>query len=345
MRRFALWLLVLGLWPLAAAAVEIREWKVPWDNTRPRDPYLAPDGRVWLVGQVGNYLAVFDPKTEKFERFDLPAGTKPHTVVVDADGFPWISGNGNGTVLRFDAQAKQFKTYAVPDTPGLKKKDPHTFSFDGKGGIWFTLQQGNGIGRLDMASGEMRIAIVPTANALPYGIVSTADGRPWAVLLGTNKLATVDPQSFAVTEFEIPRAHARPRRIGLGSDGRIWYVDFTQGYLGVYDPKAKTFEEHKAPSASSGPYAMAVDSRDRVWFVETFPQPNLLQGFDPKAAQFLVATPIPSGGQVVRHMVYDPKTDSLWFGTDTNQLGRADLSGVDQAGPAAKNRIAGATPR
>jgi len=29
----------------------LEEWQVPWLESRPRDPYVAPDGRVWFVGQ------------------------------------------------------------------------------------------------------------------------------------------------------------------------------------------------------------------------------------------------------------------------------------------------------
>ena len=68
---------------------------------------------------------------------------------------------------------------------------------------------------------------------------------------------------------------------------------------------------------------MTTDDLGRVWFVETGPQPNLLQGFDPASGKFLPATAIPSGGRSVRHMVFDPNTRSLWFGTDTNRLARA----------------------
>lgn len=28
----------------------LEEWQVPWLESRPRDPYVAPDGRVWFVG-------------------------------------------------------------------------------------------------------------------------------------------------------------------------------------------------------------------------------------------------------------------------------------------------------
>jgi virginiamycin B lyase len=68
-----------------------------------------------------------------------------------------------------------------------------------------------------------------------------------------------------------------------------------------------------------------MDSKGRPWFFETHPQPNLLQGLDPQRGTFLPATPVPSGGRTVRHMVFDRETNSLWFGTDSNTLGKANL--------------------
>jgi virginiamycin B lyase len=48
-------------------------------------------------------------------------------------------------------------------------------------------------------------------------------------------------------------------------------------------------------------------------------------GFDPATEAFFAATEIESGGGSVRHMYYDATTRSIWFGTDTNYLGRAQL--------------------
>lgn len=56
-----------------AAQVEIAEWPVPWEDTRPRDPYVDGRGRVWFVGQRGDYLASFEPATAAFRRLDLTA--------------------------------------------------------------------------------------------------------------------------------------------------------------------------------------------------------------------------------------------------------------------------------
>jgi virginiamycin B lyase len=105
----------------------------------------------------------------------------------------------------------------------------------------------------------------------------------------------------------------------------VWYTDYNGGYIGHYDPESGEFKEWKNPSERSGPYALAVDSKDRIWFVETWAEPNQLVGFDPVTEEFFSITPIPSGGGSVRHMVYDAKTNSLWFGTDTNNLAQAKL--------------------
>ena len=71
---------------------------------------------------------------------------------------------------------------------------------------------------------------------------------------------------------------------------------------------------------------MAVDDKDRLWMVETGSQPNRLVGFDPKTEKFFGITPIPSGGGTVRHMMFDKQSGQIWFGTDNNTIGRAEVT-------------------
>lgn len=318
-------MVLLALASPLAAAVEIREWTVPWPDSRPRDPSVAPDGRVWFVGQVGNYLAVFDPRDATFARFDLPAGTAPHTVLVDATGQPWVAGNGNGTILRYGSDGRLRQTIAVPAPAPGATSDPHTFAFDGRGGLWFTLQNGNAIGHLDIASGKVRLAPVALPQSRPYGIVATPAGDAWAVLFGAGRLARVARADMAIAEVALPDAASRPRRLGLDAQGRVWYVDYAGGRLGRHDPRTGRTQEWTTPSRPSGPYAMVTDARGRPWLFETAPQPNRLHRFDPASGRFVDSTAVPGGGGVVRHMEYDRKRDSLWFGTDRNTLGQASL--------------------
>ena len=304
-------------------AVEIREWPVPWEASRPRDPYVAPDGKVWFVGQRGDYLAWLDPASGEMKRHDLPAGTGPHNLIVAPDGRVWYAGNRVANIGLLDPASGKIETVPMPDPAA---RDPHTLVFGRGGEIWFTAQGGNFVGRLDPASREVRLVAVPTPDARPYGIVVAADGRPWFVEFGVNKLGTLDSETLALEEVVLPRAEARPRRLAITPDGGIWYVDYAAGFLGRYDPKAKAFAEWPVPGGrESRPYGMVADERGRVWFVETGMEPNRLVGFDPGEERFVSITPIASGGGAVRHMVYHAPDRAIWFGTDANTVGRAVL--------------------
>lgn len=307
----------------APDTVSITEWTVPWEGTRPRDPYLDAQGRVWFTGQEGNYIAYLEPKSGQFKRFDLAPGTNAHNVVVGPDQMVWYTGNRNGTIGRLNPADGQFKIFEVPENV----RDPHTMTFDRAGNAWFTAQQAGYVGRLDPRSGQFQMIEVPTPNARPYGISIDSKGNVWFNEFGTNKIGMVNPRTMALREFTLPDPHTRDRRIAITSDDRIWYGDYTRGYLGMLDPATGQVKEWQAPSAAQSlPYAMTVDDRDRLWLVETGPQPNQLVGFDPRTQRFFSVTPIArSGGGTVRHMVYDRTTRAIWFGTDANTIGRAQI--------------------
>jgi virginiamycin B lyase len=322
MRTLALALAALLVAPAAAESVDIKEWLVPWEESRPRDPFAESADSVWFVGQRTGYLARLDAKTGKMTKVDLPNDERPHNLIVGKDGVVWYAGNATGTIGRYDPRSKKIETVAMPDPAA---RDPHTLIFDdGEENIWFTAQGGNFVGRLNVESRKVDLIPVPTERARPYGIKVGPDGAVWAVLFGANKLAKIDPQSLALAEIALPRAEARPRRLEITSDGRVWYVDYAKGLLGAYDPKAKTFKEWRLPSGEAAkPYGTAADSKDRIWIVETGVQPNRFIGFDPATEEFFTGSDIPSGAGAVRHMHYHATSGSVWFGTDTNFIGRA----------------------
>lgn len=306
-----------------ARQLSIDEWPVPWQRTRPRDPFADAQGRVWFVGQVGDYIGVLDPATGQFRRYDLDHGAGPHNLVVDPHGMVWYTGNAAGHIGRLDPATGAITKFAMPDS---SIRDPHTMVFDRSGDIWFTAQAGNVVGKLTVATGRIRLVRVPGRNARPYGIRMDGQDRPWFVEFGTNKLATVDPATFELREYTLPRPEARPRRMAITPDGAIWYGDYAAGFLGRFDPATRGFEEWRLPGgATSRPYALMNDDQNRIWIVETGADPNVMVGFDTRTRQFLPGKPVPSGGGTVRHMMFDPATRVMWFGTDNNTIGRANL--------------------
>lgn len=317
-------IILSGTWQSAALAadqVDIQEWVVPWGETRPRDPYTITEEKVWFVGQRGDYIAHLNTDNGEFTRFDLEPGVGPHTLIVDKDGQVWFAGNKKGYIGKLDPTTRTIKKYMMPDPAA---RDPHTMSFDTQGDIWFTVQHGNFIGKMHTPSGEVHLIPVDTPKARPYGLAVDSTGKPWIALLGTNKIATVDEHTMEAKEFVLPNLDSRPRRIGITSDDHIWYVDYARGAVGHLNPQNGRAEEWTTPGGTdSKPYGMAVDKKDRIWFVETDSKPNRFVGFDSKTKKFFSITEVESGGGTIRNMMYYAPSQEVWFGTDTNTVGRA----------------------
>jgi virginiamycin B lyase len=309
-----------------AQTIEIREWLVPWSNSRPRDPFVDTSGRVWFVGQKEHYIGNLNPETGKFDRYDLDSGTGPHNLIIaegDSGSVVWYAGNLKSHIGRLDPSTGIITKIMMPDS---KAKDPHTLVFDSIGDIWFTVQGGNFIGKLTTGTGEVSLIAVPTKRARPYGIVINSYDEPWIAEFGSNKLIRINKNDFTLEEIELKNKESRPRRLQITSDDNVWYVDYALGLLGRYEPVQKKITEWKMPSGKkSKPYGMAVDKNDYLWIVETGVSPNRFIGFDTVSEKFSSATDIPSGAGTVRHMYYFEAAGEIWFGTDSNTIGRAKV--------------------
>ncbi len=150
--------------------VQIQEYEVPTAKSRPHDPALAPDGSLWYTGQGANKLGRLDPKTGEFKEYALKTpNSGPHGLVADKDGNIWFTAISAGYVGKLNPKTGEIAEFR-PDNGA--EIDPHTPAFDHDGILWFTNEQTNYIGRLDPTSGRMTLDKVPTAHAVPYGVVN-----------------------------------------------------------------------------------------------------------------------------------------------------------------------------
>ncbi len=311
---------------------QLQEWDVPWEGARPRDPMVAPDGKVYFCGQGGEpYIGMFDPATGDFKRYETH-GSSPHNLIIDPEGMVWYAGNAgenNRHIGKLDPATGEIERFMMPNEAA---RDPHTLIWDSEGNIWFTVQGGNFIGKLWTRTGEVKLAQALEVeggrrgnSSRPYGIVVDSQDRPWVALFNSNHIATVDEETFTLKTYELPE-NARPRRIAITSDDILWYGDWVRGTLGRLDPETGEVVEHTLPSGTDArPYAMLADDSDRVWVVETGPRPNNFLGFDPMTGEIFSNVQPESGAGTIRHMYFDPDTNSIWFGADAGTVGVAKL--------------------
>ncbi len=293
---------------------ELVEWEVEWGG-RTRDPSVSPDGTIWFVGQAGNYVARFDPADESFRRYEIEEGANPHTVIVDEDGYGWYAGNRNATITRVHPETGELRVF-----PTGEARDPHTMVFDGEGGIWFTSQQSNRVGHIDMATGEYRL-VTPHDNdrARPYGIVLDDEGHPWVSLFGEDEVVRIHPESLEITRFNKAQEESRGRRLEVLNDGFVWSVDEPHGILARIEIATGEVTRYPMPGGQdSRPYAITKDDRGVLWISETGPEKQLV-AFDPASESFIAVHQVSNN---IRHMAFDEERGAIWFGTDSNYLGR-----------------------
>ncbi|MBV8792411.1 MAG: SMP-30/gluconolactonase/LRE family protein [Pseudolabrys sp.] len=269
--------LVLTAPPLHAAQVSY--FPVP-RGAGPHDVAPAPDGKVWYTAQSQGALGILEPKNGRALQIPLGPDSAPHGVIVGPDRAAWITDGGQNAIARFDPSTNQVKLFPLPkDFPNANL---NTATFDRKGILWFTGQ--NGVyGRVDPASGKVDAWKAPKGVG-PYGITTTPSGDVWYASLAGDHIAKIDTVSGAAMVVAPPKAGVGPRRIWSDSKGLLWVSFWTTGEVGRYDPNAKSWKVWALPKSGSGCYAVFVDDRDKVWLTDF--TANSIVRFDPVAEKF-----------------------------------------------------------
>jgi virginiamycin B lyase len=246
----------------------------------PHDVYPAPDGMVWFTAQSAGKLGRLDPRTGRSDLIALGPGAAPHGVIVGPDGAAWVTEGGQNAIARVDPATRAVKLFPLPKE--RSDANLNTATFDHRGGLWFTGQ--NGVyGRLDTKTGMVSVFDAPRGPG-PYGIATTPDGQVFFASLAGNFIGQIDPETGTVTVLEPPVPRQGARRVWSDSHGALWVTGWNSGDLFRYDSKTKRWARWHLPGGRPQPYAVYVDGDDMVWVSDW--GANAILRFDPKAEKF-----------------------------------------------------------
>jgi len=269
--------LTLALEP--AWAAQASYYAVP-RGAHPHDVAPAPDGSVWYTAQHQGALGILDPKTRKVTQVPLGPDSAPHGVIAGPDRAAWITDGGQNAIARVDPKTHAVKLFPLPKE--FPDANLNTATFDRKGILWFTGQ--NGVyGRVDPATGKVDAWKAPKGVG-PYGISTTPNGEVWYASLAGDHIAKIDTVSGDVAVVPPPKPGVGPRRIWPDSKGVLWVSFWNTGEVGRYDPIAKVWKVWALPKSRHGCYAVYVDDKDMVWLSDW--TNNAIVRFDPASETF-----------------------------------------------------------
>jgi len=213
--------------------------------------------------------------------------------------------------------------YPMPEPGDL----PHDLAIERDGRVLITGMFTHQLYRLDPDTRTLGAIPIPVDKANPRAIELDATGRPWLVLGGPNKLATLADSQWR--HFDVGMyAHS----LGLAPDGKVWFNGhFTHApeLLGSVDPASGVVKTHEIPphptlAAGPGgpiPYELRVAAGGRVWMSEL--QGNRMVAFTPGTGKFQVFT-LPTAHSGPRRFDIDAK-GIVWIPAySSNRLVRLD---------------------
>jgi len=270
-------LLTLGF--SEARAEQVAYFEVP-HGAHPHDVAPAPDGTVWYTAQSQGAIGILDPRTGRTRQVALGTDSAPHGVIVGPDRAAWITDGGQNAIVRFDPATRAVKVFPLPKD--FANANLNTATFDRKGILWFTGQ--NGVyGRVDPATGKVEAWKAPKGVG-PYGITTTPSGEVWYASLAGDHIAKIDTVSGDALVVAPPKAGVGPRRIWSDSKGLLWVSFWTSGEVARFDPVAKVWKTWSLPKGTQGCYAVFVDDKDKIWVSDW--TNNALVRFDPVTEKF-----------------------------------------------------------
>ena len=216
----------------------------------------------------------FDPKTEQFTVYNLPATTSGNasgnTMRVHPDNTVWLASIGANQVVRFDPATNKFAFFDVPaGVKAHKNATPYGLAFSGDGNVWVVENAVDQIARIDPKSGAFEEFPLPVKDPVARKLGADWDGNIWVGLHGAGKLLRVDYKTLKMTEFTPPSADAGVYLADPDMKNHlIWASEHHVDKIGRLDPATGTWTEFPLMTAETDVRRIEVDPNNpkRVWY-------------------------------------------------------------------------------
>ena len=200
-------------------------------------------------------------------------------------------------------------TYFDVRPPGGGRVGSRDVTAAGDGTFWFCGQRNGTLGRLDPATGAVRVVNLGQGSA-PHGVIRGPDGAAWVTDGGQNAIVRVDAKSHEVKLWKLPE-RIRYANLNTGvfdPSGALWFTG-QSGIYGRFVPASEKMDVWDAPRGA-GPYGITRTPQGTVWYVSLAGN-HLAQIEDLDTGRVRVVEP-PTRGQGARR-VWTDRAGRLWI--------------------------------
>lgn len=193
------------------------------------------DGLIYVMVTTNSAIQRVQPNGVFLPAIHLTAGRYPHGPS-SCGGNVWFAEN-NANRVAFVTPAGTVSEFLLP----VGSSHPFWTICAPDGGVYFTMESSNMIGRIDLTSYAIQYWKLPTPNSMPKGIALLNDpfgntSRLCVAESNVNKIGCMPLGGGPIAEYPIPIAGANPDKMAFGPDGGVWFSQSTVSYMAELPP-------------------------------------------------------------------------------------------------------------
>ena len=168
---------------------------------------------------------------------------------------------------------------------------PHDPAVAPDGSAWYTGYGANVLGRLDVATGQIKEFALPTADSGPHGLIADTRGNIWYTGNRAALIGRLEPTTGRVTEYKMPDPAARdPHTPILDQKGTLWFTVQSGNFVGALDPATGAITLKPLATPKAMPHGIVISARGVPFFAMS--GTNKIGSIDPQT--MAITDPLPT---------------------------------------------------
>jgi len=266
-----------------------------------QDVRFDAEGDVWLTDRgYPNRIVRLDPRTGEQKAYVLPNPISGnHDINIDRLGMIWVAEpegqqpSAPKHLNMFNPKTEKFELQILMDPNNeirSTNKWMQSMAFDSKNNVYVGWIMGGAISKYDRESKKVSVFMIPTHNAIPYGIVADRNDNLWMALWDSGNIAKFDTTNNQWTTFTPLTYPGQIRRLNVDAQNNVWFAQWAAGKrpgrLGKIDQTTGKITEYVVPRQNANPYDVAQDMEGNIWVADVGGSASSLYKFNPRDGGF-----------------------------------------------------------
>ncbi|HYL66264.1 MAG TPA: copper resistance protein CopC [Nitrosopumilaceae archaeon] len=253
---------------LSSLTVNIKEFKMPENNSRPLYPAYDNSRNVVWIGDNNSKIFEFDLNSKKFIEHKINGINIISAITLDSQHKIWYTDPISKIIGNYDPSNNSNQIYKIPSQGTISG-----ITIDDSDNVWLIDASNDKVLKFNPITKNFT-SINLENGSQPLGItMEKSSGQIWIAEGGIGKIASIDPNNYKINEYAPTENNvilATPT--GIISDpvtGNI-YVSEHDGYaVSVFNPLLKTFKKITLDLEKSDlPLGMVFDNYHNLWVAQ-----------------------------------------------------------------------------